>query len=38
MFAKDVAATDAVGLAQWEGRALPLPIDELSAWTWKHQL
>jgi hypothetical protein len=28
MFAKDLAATDAIGLAQWERRALPLRIDE----------
>ena len=32
MCAKDLAPTDAIGLAQWERRALPLRNDELSAW------
>ena len=38
MFAKDLAATDAIALAQWERRALPLRIDELSAWMWAYWL
>ncbi len=38
MFAKDLAVTDAIGLAQWERRALPLHIYELSAWMWAYWL